>query len=140
MNITILPMNNSPYSYNNYDAAQGNTAHKVVENEKVDPSNCSTCRSRTYVCSTGGTMQISSEASFAVVAAHENEHVSQAKTEAKSEGREVITASTRLFTDTCAECGTSYVSGGEATTVTGKKSDEQMGALHQSGQLLDLYA
>ena len=134
MSLSISPLGND-FDYSNYNATQRDIS------DKTNSGNCSSCSSRTYVCSSGGSMQISPESSFAVVAAHENEHVAQATSKAQGEGREVISSSTRLFMDSCGECGTSYVSGGEATTMTGKKSGgTQMGALHQPGQLLDLLA
>jgi hypothetical protein len=53
-----------------------------------------------------------------MVAAHEAEHLSNDRANAKAEGRRVVDQSMRLFTSLCSECGRVYVSGGQAKTVT----------------------
>jgi hypothetical protein len=152
----ITPINTSYQHYNNTpfvlsDAAlQGAvrevTAAGVREKSITDLANCVTCSNRTYQdkSSDGGVSmqsptQLSPEQAASAVPAHEAEHAARDAAQAKSEGREVISNTIRIFTSTCPECGKTFVSGGESRTVTGKREDEpQMGALHQPQQILDI--
>ena len=83
---------------------------------------CETCKNRTYqdgsdeMVSFKSPGHISPQASAATVMSHEQEHVSNAFSEANRKGGEVIQASVSLQTSTCPECGRTYVSGGETTT------------------------
>lgn len=102
---------------------------KQDESMQIDSMNktgkieCQTCKNRKYVdVSTDSGVSfkapghISPQASFAMVAAHENEHVSIAKAEGAKNGNKLISASVRLHTSVCPECGRVYVSGGETST------------------------
>ena len=90
---------------------------------------CQTCKERTYQdgsndpgVSFKAPGHISPESSAAVVQAHEQEHVVNEQASARSEGREVVAQSVRIFTSVCPECGKAYVSGGETRTTTAESS------------------
>jgi hypothetical protein len=99
---------------------------------KVGVGECKTCKNREYVDDSndpGVSFQtpthISSGAAMGAVMAHESEHISNAKVDAKQTGREVVYQQVRIFTDICPECGKIIISGGQATTITAEKSDKQ---------------
>ncbi|MBR1854643.1 MAG: hypothetical protein IJ794_16115 [Lachnospiraceae bacterium] len=83
---------------------------------------CETCKKRKYqdgsdeMVSFKTAQHISPESAGARVRAHEQEHVSNAYTEAAQKGGKVIRASVAIHTAICPECGRSYVSGGLTTT------------------------
>lgn|GEM_PF-1835510 len=86
---------------------------------------CQTCKSRTYQDVSGdpgvsfkSPGHIDPASSGAVVMSHEQEHVSNARASAASNGSRIVSQSVRLFTSVCPECGRVYVSGGETRTVT----------------------
>jgi len=86
---------------------------------------CQTCKNRQYVDQSDDTgvsfknaRHISPEVAFAVVSAHEQEHVSLAQQEAATNDNVSVTSSVNLFTSICPECGRVYVSGGETRTTT----------------------
>lgn len=105
---------------------------------------CETCSSRLYVdgsddpgVSFKTPEHISPEASFAMVNAHENEHVTNERADAHAEDREVVAQSVRIYMSVCPECGKHYSSGGLTTTVTAdKKPYDDIGSI-ESGHLLD---
>jgi len=93
---------------------------------------CITCDGRRYVdgSSDGGVSfqtptHISPQQSFSEVRAHEYEHIRRDRASVESEGREVVYQSVRFFMSTCAECGQTYKSGGEARTVSRGSSDSE---------------
>ena len=76
---------------------------------------CATCSSRTYVdgsddpgVSFKTPAKISPEASFALVSAHEQEHVVNERSDAVAEDREVVAQSVQICISICQECGQSY--------------------------------
>ena len=83
---------------------------------------CETCQNRKYqdgsdeMVSFKAPTHISPEAAASAVMAHEQEHVSNAYSEAGTKDAQVIQASVRIKTSVCPECGRTYVSGGETTT------------------------
>jgi hypothetical protein len=84
---------------------------------------CQTCASRTYQDGSNESDvsfqtpgHISPDASAGTVAAHEGQHVANAKAEANKPGVKLVSANVRLETAICPECGRSYVSGGTTTT------------------------
>jgi hypothetical protein len=92
--------------------------------KKIGVIECSTCANRKYQdqsadagVSLKNAAHISPDNAFSVVSAHEQEHVQEAKSRTFQEGRELISASVRIFVSTCPECGRTYVSGGETRTV-----------------------
>jgi hypothetical protein len=98
--------------------------------KKIGIIECQTCANRKYQdgstdsgVSFKNAAHISPENAFAVVAAHEQEHVNEAKSRAvQDDAHEFIGASVRIFVSTCPECGRTYVSGGETRTVEAHSS------------------
>lgn len=96
---------------------------------KSSPAECETCANRKYQdgsdenVSFKSASHISPEASGSRVRAHEQEHVSNAYSKAEQKGGEVLQCSVSIRTSVCPECGRTYVSGGETTTMI-KYSDE----------------
>lgn len=85
---------------------------------------CATCASRKYQDGSDETDvsfkapgHIAPEASGAVVAAHERQHVANAYESAGREGGKVLQASVTLKMGVCPECGRSYVAGGVTNTM-----------------------
>jgi len=120
----------SPVSGNNYSyplekygqksdaAADGNSLS--IEEDKT--SACQTCKNRKYVdgsdemVSFKSPAHVSPQASALAVRSHEQEHVTNAYSEAAVKNGEVLSASVTLKLSACPECGRSYISGGETRT------------------------
>lgn len=89
---------------------------------KSSPEECETCQNRKYqdgsdeMVSFKSAAHISPESSASRVMAHEQEHVSNAYSEAAQKNGKVISANVSLSTAICPECGRSYVAGGETRT------------------------
>ncbi|MCL2089438.1 MAG: hypothetical protein FWH14_08140 [Oscillospiraceae bacterium] len=105
---------------------------------------CKTCESRKYVdvsddpsVSFQTPQNISPAASFAAVMSHEAEHVANEKANAKLKNGEVIHQSVSYQTAQCAECGKTYMAGGETTTVV---KYEKPGYNSEKGNYIDLFA
>lgn len=103
---------------------------EVRGSKKVKPSECRTCKNRKYVDgSNEGNVSfkapghISPGSSAAMVSAHEQEHVANARREGSRENVKLVSATVRLKLAVCPECGTSYVAGG-ITSTTIKYSEE----------------
>ena len=83
---------------------------------------CQTCKNRKYkdgsdeMVSFKSATHISPEAAAGAVRAHEQEHVSNAYSNASKNNGKVIQAAVAIHTAVCPECGRSYVSGGTTTT------------------------
>jgi hypothetical protein len=102
---------------------------KSAGTAKTSPVECQTCKNRTYQdgsndpgvsFKTPGHIDPSS--SGAVVMAHEQEHVKNAKADADASGGKIVSSSVKLQTAICPECGRVYVSGGTTTTTTSTPS------------------
>lgn len=115
-----------------HDLKGANSTDPLVKYaKKIGVIECSTCANRKYQDGSTDTgvsfknaAHISPENAFAVVSAHEQEHVQEAKSRTNQEGGKLISASVRIFVSTCPECGRTYVSGGETRTVESySKSD-----------------
>lgn len=96
---------------------------KISEANKSEPATeCQTCANRKYQDGSGEMVSfktaqhISPMESATRVRAHEQEHVSNAFSNAAKDGGKVLQASVALKTAICPECGRSYVSGGTTTT------------------------
>jgi len=96
---------------------------------RAEELECATCASRTYQdrsndpgVSFKSPGNISPEASFAMVSAHEQEHVTNEQLRADQDGRKILSQTVQIFMDTCPECGKAFASGGVTKTATG--SDE----------------
>ncbi len=107
---------------------------------------CETCSSRTYIdgsddpsVSFKTPTKISPEASFAAVAAHENEHVANERANAHAENRDIVSQSVRIFMSTCPECGIRYASGGVTITQTAPKNAYDSVAPLEPGLVMDVY-
>ncbi len=94
--------------------------------DKSDPNYvCQTCKERKYQdqsndpgVSFKAPTHIAAGSSAAAVMSHEQEHVSNEKASASSEGRKIVSQTVVLHNAVCPECHKPYVSGGETTTVT----------------------
>lgn len=90
--------------------------------KKEPGEECQTCKNRKYKdgsdenVSFKAAAHISPEAAASRVRAHEGEHVANAYSKASEKGGKVLSASVRIETAVCPECGKSYVSGGTTST------------------------
>lgn len=115
-----------------HDLKGANSTDPLVKYaKKIGVIECSTCANRKYQDGSTDTgvsfknaAHISPENAFAVVSAHEQEHVQEAKSRTNQEGGKLISASVRIFVSTCPECGRTYVSGGETRTVESYSTSE----------------
>ncbi len=95
------------------------------EVNKTKTGDCQTCKERRYqdgsmdsgVSFKSPTKLTPEQASSAVIS-HEKEHYTREAQNAKSENKDVLVNSIRLHSSICPDCGRSYISGGETTTVT----------------------
>lgn len=120
---------------------------KAKEEEK-DNGECQTCKNRKYQdgsddpgvsFKTAG--KINPANAEAVVRGHEYEHVNRNQSKAEREDKEVVYQSVIIKHGICPECGDSYVTGGQTTTVTRKASDERYSVGmkdNESGKLLNV--
>ncbi len=126
----IGAVSNNPYT-NPYQNTIKNPKESDVKQpgRKSSPAECETCANRKYQdgsdenVSFKSASHISPEASGSRVRAHEQEHVSNAYQKASQKNGEVLQCSVSMQTAVCPECGRTYVSGGETTTMI-KYSDE----------------
>lgn len=96
-----------------------------TEKQKATQFNgCATCRARKYVdvssesdVSFQSAAHIDPAASASVVSSHEREHVANAVQKASKPGARLVSASVRLITSVCPECGRRYVAGGVTNTL-----------------------
>ncbi len=122
---------------------------KAEEND----GECETCKNRKYQdesddpgVSFKNASKIAPGAVEAAVRGHEQEHVTRNQAKADREGREIVYQSVVIKHAICPECGKSYVSGGETTTVTRNKPVEEKFNVGlqdpnaQSGALLNVVA
>lgn len=109
---------------------------------KAGKIECETCKNRKYQdgsndpgvsFKTPGHIDPGSSAS--VVMAHEREHVRNEQAKATAENRKVVSQSVKLETSVCPECGRTYVSGGQTTTVT--KADDSKGKKDYFREMFD---
>ncbi len=96
----------------------------TIRAEKTTPSECQTCKERKYVDGSNEANvsfktpgHVSPQSSYAAVAAHEQQHVSNAVAEGSQPGSELVSASVSYKMAVCPECGTPYMSGGSTRTV-----------------------
>jgi hypothetical protein len=109
---------------------------------------CQTCKQRRYKDGSndpGVSFKtpgyIAPGSSAAVVAGHEQEHVTREQAKANTAGRRVVSQTVALHYAVCPECHRSYVSGGTTKTVTAAdntKSGEGQANNKSSGNLLDI--
>ena len=94
------------------------------ESKATQFDGCATCKTRKYVdrsnendVSFQSASHISPSASAAVVSSHEREHVANAVQKASKPGAKLVSATVRLITSVCPECGRRYVAGGVTNTL-----------------------
>ncbi len=86
---------------------------------------CETCRKRRYQDDSDDSMvsfqsptTMSPAAARSRVRSHELEHVRREGIKARQEGKQIVSQTVQIKTNTCNECGRIYVSGGLTRTVT----------------------
>lgn len=115
----ISPLN---MTYRTEPVNSVSAADKVSNSGKVSPAECQTCKNRKYqdgsdeMVSFKSPAHISPEASFAMVSAHEQEHVTNAVAEGSKKNKELVSATVSLKMAVCPECGRTYVAGGVTST------------------------
>lgn len=134
----------SPYQYSQIGFFEGSKAAdgaekagKIIDDDSVkkagrksSPEECQTCKERKYQdgsdenVSFKSAAHISPEAAGARVRAHEQEHVSNAYSEAAENDGKVVRASVSIHTAVCPECGRTYVSGGTTNTMIKYPNEE----------------
>lgn len=120
---------------------------KAKETEK-DNGECQTCKNRKYrdgsddpgvSFKTAG--KIPSANAEAVVRGHEYEHVNRNQAKAAREDKEIVYQSVVIKHGICPECGDTYVTGGQTTTVTRTAKDDRYSVGmkgSESGKLLNV--
>ncbi len=105
------------------------------KNDELDNGECQTCKNRKYQdgsddpgVSFKSPGKIDPASAEAVVRSHEYEHVNHNQAKASREDREVVYQSVIIKHGICPECGDTYVTGGETTTVTKKAADDRFSA------------
>jgi hypothetical protein len=108
---------------------------EIAQMKRTGEIECATCKSRVYVdgsadpgVSFKAPGHVSAEASYAAVASHENEHVSNEQSRADKDGRKVVSQSVQVFMATCPECGKAYAAGGVTKTTTAAASHHETGS------------
>jgi hypothetical protein len=108
---------------------EGREASKRIS-ELFEDQECETCKNRKYKdvsddpsVSFQSPTHINPNAAASVVAAHENEHVTNEKAEAEREGRKIVSQTVTLKTGICPECHRMYVAGGVTRTTSVKSSE-----------------
>ena len=118
-------------SYDNHLNQRNNVNNKndlgqkdtIDADDKSKTTECQTCKNRKYVdgsneanVSFKSAAHVSPEAASSAVRAHEGQHVSNAYNKAATQNGEVVSASVRVRTSVCPDCGRSYISGGVTDT------------------------
>lgn len=133
----VPPMQAPSVAGGRADGTASGTTQEVNQKKRLGIIECETCANRTYQdgsddmgVSFKAPTKLDPNEAATKVAAHEMEHYTREASDAKTKGKEVISNSVQIFTSVCSECGRTYVSGGETTTVTKdtqqKKSFEAM--------------
>ena len=118
--------------------------------EKENDGKCETCENRKYQdgsddpgVSFKTAAKVGPQGAESTVRGHEAEHVSRDRAEAERNDREVIYQSVIIKRAICPECGKSYVSGGQTTTVTRKAQDKRFSVgmnENQTGKKMNVVA
>ncbi len=108
-----------------------NLQSRMDKMKSEDGGECQTCENRRYQdgsndpgVSFKSASKISGNAE-AAVRGHEQEHVSRNRAKADREGKEIVYQSVVIKHAICPECGKNYVAGGETTTVTRTKPENE---------------
>jgi len=125
-----LYMNPNVLVAQNEDHPNHRMAH-VQDSGEIDEEQCQTCMNRRYVdvsddpgVSFQAPTRLTPAQAAQAVPSHEREHYNREAARAEREDRDVIHNSIKIFTSVCPECGISYISGGETTTVTRGRPEE----------------
>ncbi len=109
-----------------------NLQKRLDKMKSEDDGECETCKNRKYQdesddpgVSFKSAAKVSKGGAEAAVRGHEYEHVSRNQAKADREGKEVVYQNVIIKHGICPECGDTYVTGGETTTVTRDKPQEQ---------------
>ncbi len=112
---------------------------KKEVNELNKSEECKTCSERKYKDGSddGGVSfqsatKLSPAQAGSAVAGHEREHFRREQTEAKNEGKEVVSNRIQIHNAICPECGKMYVSGGTTRTVTKEETETSQKALDKN--------
>ena len=109
------------------DDEKGLFGSKKKDGFEKDPPDCEceTCRKRRYQDDSDDSAvsfqvptTMSPAAAKSRVRSHELEHVRREGIKARQEGKQIVSQTVRIMTNTCNECGRIYVSGGLTRTVT----------------------
>lgn len=126
-----------------------NNLRERLDKIKTEDGECKTCENRKYQdesddpgVSFKSASKISSGSAEAAVRGHEQEHVTRNQAKAERENKEVVYQSVIIKRAICPECGDSYVSGGETTTMTRSKPEQRFNVgiaeNKENGTLLDI--
>ncbi|MGN0308859.1 MAG: hypothetical protein ACI4DN_11655 [Lachnospiraceae bacterium] len=118
----------NPIDYSNYNPFGSSIVRNPSEStlkipgRESSPAECETCKNRKYqdgsdeMVSYKAPTRISPGRAASAVRAHEQEHVSNAYSDAAQNNGKVLSANVTLKTSICPECGRSYVAGGTTQT------------------------
>lgn len=126
-----------------------NALKERLDRIKTDGGECETCKNRKYQdqsddpgVSFKSASKIGAGSAESAVRGHEQEHVTRNRAKAEREDKEIVYQSVIIKRAICPECGDSYVSGGETTTVTRSKPEQRfaagLAADKENGTLLDI--
>ena len=126
-----------------------NNLRERLDKIKTEDGECKTCENRKYQdesddpgVSFKSASKISSGSAEAAVRGHEQEHVTRNQAKAERENKEVVYQSVIIKRAICPECGDSYVSVGETTTMTRSKPEQRFNVgiadNKENGTLLDI--
>lgn len=100
---------------------------EIREMKRSGKLECKTCQSRQYQddsddagVSFKSPAHIAPENAAVIVGSHEQEHIINAQSKSVAENTKIVSQSVQLYSAICPECGRSYISGGQARTVTAK--------------------
>lgn len=128
MMLSPVGYNKTPYDYTLNPDKQAQQKQEMSGTEsglrtgRKPQEECETCKNRKYkdgsdeMVSFKSPTHVAPEGAAAAVRAHEQEHVSNAYSEAANKNGKVVSASVSIHTAVCPECGRTYVSGGTTHT------------------------
>lgn len=144
--IQAAKINPASLSTADEQALKHSSSPEVRNLKRTGAIECETCKNRKYQDGSNESVSfkspahISPQSAGSAVRAHEQEHVANAfakegSTDSSGRTARVMSASVKLETSTCPECGRTYVSGG--TTTTQIKYSDESNPYQQKKKLLD---
>lgn len=116
------------------DKTEGMSPAQIRQLKRTGAIECEACKSRKYQdgsnesdVSFKSPGHIDPSSAGSAVRAHEQQHVSNAYQKAGKMDGKVVAANVRINTSVCPECGRSYVSGGQTTTMIKYNEDNPYG-------------